>query len=303
LDGKRYLIVTADDFGIGPATSQAILELAARRLITGTVLLVNSPHSELAVRAWRQLGAALELGWHPCLTLDTPVLHVDKVRSLVGPDGRFHSLGQFIRRSLLKRLRTSEIQAELHAQFCRFLDLVGRPPTLVNSHHHVQVFSPVGEILCEILSQRRPLPFVRRIREPWRALIHVPGARRKRLVLSLLGWRDRRRQRKLGFLGNDWLAGITDPPWVADPRFLSRWLSKILGNVVELAQPATANCSVAFTSSSCSTTRAFKRRAARQGSLSSLHRSWRNSAAADRSEPPEVIDLRSGGFQPPSPGT
>src|SRR6185369_13232462 len=70
LDAKRYLVVTADDYGIGPATSQGILDLAAQGRVTCSVLIVNTDYAELAVRAWRQAGRPLELGWHPCLTLD-----------------------------------------------------------------------------------------------------------------------------------------------------------------------------------------------------------------------------------------
>src|SRR5437588_127944 len=44
----RCLVVVADDFGIGPATSRGILDLAAKGLVTGTVLLVNSPYAEEA---------------------------------------------------------------------------------------------------------------------------------------------------------------------------------------------------------------------------------------------------------------
>ena len=51
---QRFLVVTADDFGIGPATTHGILELALQGRVTATVLLVNSPHAEAAVRAWRQ---------------------------------------------------------------------------------------------------------------------------------------------------------------------------------------------------------------------------------------------------------
>ena len=61
----------------------------AARLITGTVLLVNSPHAEAAVSAWRRAGSRPELGWHPCLTLDAPILPPSRVPSLVAPDGRF----------------------------------------------------------------------------------------------------------------------------------------------------------------------------------------------------------------------
>jgi predicted glycoside hydrolase/deacetylase ChbG (UPF0249 family) len=234
LDATRYLIVTADDFGIGPATTQGIVELAARGLVTGTVLLVNSPYAEAAVRAWRQAGAALELGWHPCLTLDRPVLPPGQVASLVQPDGRFWPLGEFVRRVCRRRIRPADIEAELRAQQRRFRDLVGRPPTLVNSHHHVQVFSPVGAILQVLLREQQPLPYLRRVCEPLRALVRVPGARLKRGFLSVLGWFDARRQRRAGLPGNDWLAGITDPPHVADPDYLSRWLTRVPGRIVEL---------------------------------------------------------------------
>ncbi len=66
-------------------------------------------------------------------------------------------------------------------------------------------------------------------------LARVPGARGKRAFLSLLGSIQARHQARMGFPGNDWLAGITDPPWVKDPRFLVRWLRRIPGRVVELA--------------------------------------------------------------------
>jgi predicted glycoside hydrolase/deacetylase ChbG (UPF0249 family) len=232
--GKRFLVVTADDYGIGPGTSQGIRELASRGLVTGAVLLVNSPFAEQEVRAWRQAGRPMDLGWHPCLTLDRPILPVGRVPSLVGPDGYFHRLGTLIRRLFLGRIRAAEIAAEFQAQYERYGDLLGRPPAVVNSHHHIQVFRPIGKILCQVLRQDRPLPYIRRIREPLRALVRVPGARTKRIVLSLLGRWNAWRQKRGGFPGNDWLAGITDPPWVADPEFLARWLTRVPGRVVEL---------------------------------------------------------------------
>jgi len=235
VDGKRYLIVTADDFGIGPATSQGILDLAAQGLLTCTVLIVNSPHAEQAVCAWRQARCPMELGWHPCLTLDEPVLPASRVPSLVGPDGRFWPLAQFLKRVCVGRIDAAEVEAELRAQLERFVALVGHGPGVVNSHQHIQVFQPVGDILLDLLARQQPLPYVRRVREPWRMLWRVPGARFKRAVLSVLGRRDARQQAGQGFPGNDWLAGITDPEWVADPQFLVRWLGRVPGKVVELA--------------------------------------------------------------------
>jgi predicted glycoside hydrolase/deacetylase ChbG (UPF0249 family) len=234
VDGKRYLIVTADDFGIGPATSQGILMLAAAGQVTSSVLLVTSPYAEEAVRAWERAGKPMELGWHPCLTLDRPLTPARQVPSLVDAEGRFWPLGRFLRRVALGRIRAAEVEAELHAQSNRFCDLIGGPPTNVNSHHHVQIFAPVGESLRKVLARCQPAPYVRRIQEPWTTLAWVPGARGKRLFLSSLGKREARRQAQAGFPGNEWLIGVTDPPYVADPNYLVRWLRRVPGRVVEL---------------------------------------------------------------------
>lgn len=230
----RYLVVVADDFGIGPAVSQAILELAVEGLISGTVLLVTSPYAEQAVHAWRRAGCPVELGWHPCLTLDRPILPAERVPSLVGPDGCFWPLRHFLWRVLTGRLRAREVRAELRAQYRRFYELVGRPPRLVNAHQHVQLFPPVGAELSDLLGRCQRLPYWRRIREPWWLLLRIPGARLKRFWLNLLGRWHGRWQDRLGFPGNRWLAGITDPPWVQDPQFLVRWLRCLPGQVVEL---------------------------------------------------------------------
>jgi hypothetical protein len=156
------------------------------------------------------------------------------VPSLVNADGRFRSLGQLMRRLCLGQVRPAEVEAELRAQLDRFRDLVGHLPTVVNSHHHVQIFPLVSKILLDVLRNCRPRPYVRRVQEPWFLLAQVHGARCKRAFLSLLGRGDAYHQVRNGFPGNEWLVGITDPPWVADPDFFVRWLLRVPGQVVEL---------------------------------------------------------------------
>jgi predicted glycoside hydrolase/deacetylase ChbG (UPF0249 family) len=235
MDATRFLIVIADDYGIGPETSRGILELAARGVVTGTVLLVNSPHAADAVRHWRRSGLALEMGWHPCLTMDPPCAGASHVPSLVGPDGCLWPLRQFLPRLLLGRIQPREIEIEFRSQYERFQELVGAPPGLVNAHQHVALFPPVGPILRRVLARCRPLPYMRRVREPWRMLKDVRGALVKRLALTCLGRLEALGQDRMSFPGHDWLAGITDPPWVKDPEFFGRWLEKVPGRVVELA--------------------------------------------------------------------
>jgi predicted glycoside hydrolase/deacetylase ChbG (UPF0249 family) len=235
MDATRYLIVIADDFGIGPETTRGILDLASRGIVTGTVLLVNSPYAEEGVREWRRRAPHLDMGWHPCLTMDRPLAGAERVPSLVGPGGAMWPLSRFLPRLLAGLIQPRHIAIELEAQYRRFLDLVGAPPVVVNSHQHVSLFPPIGRTLRQVLAGCRPLPYFRRVREAWQVLRDVPGARIKRTVLSVLGRVDALAQDRLGFPSNEWLCGITDPKWIKDPAFFTRWISRMPGRVVELS--------------------------------------------------------------------
>jgi predicted glycoside hydrolase/deacetylase ChbG (UPF0249 family) len=232
MDASRYLVVAADDYGIGPETSRGILDLAVRRAVTGVVLLVNCPNAVAAVSAWQKAQPQADLGWHPNLTLDRPL--TASAASLFAADGCFHPLGQLARRLCLGQINRRDVEQEWTAQYRRFLDLVGRPPCVVNTHQHVALFPPLGEVLLEVLRKQRPRPYVRRVHEPLRTLACIPGARPKRLFLSALGRVFARRQAHAGFPGADWLVGVTDPRWIADAEFFARWLRCTPGRVVEL---------------------------------------------------------------------
>lgn len=231
---NRSLVVVADDYGIGPETSRGILELAQESRITATVLLVNSPFAEQAVSEWNRAGRPVEIGWHPCLTLDSPVLPAEKIPTLVNSRNHFWPLGQFLRRLYCGLIRLDEVAAEFRAQRQRFHDLLGHWPTVVNSHQHIAVFPPIGRLLRKLLSDQSPAPFVRRVVEPMATMRLIPGARLKRFVLTSLGRRAQSSWSRRGFQGCRWLAGITDPPWVANERFFVRWLMAIQGESVEL---------------------------------------------------------------------
>jgi predicted glycoside hydrolase/deacetylase ChbG (UPF0249 family) len=230
----RRLVVVADDYGIGPGTSAGILRLCRAGRVSGTVLLVNSEYAEQAVRNWQAASPPADLGWHPALTLDAPVCDPASVPSLVDRSGKFHSLGGLMTRLMLGRVRPVDAYTEFSAQLQRFRKLTGHWPAVVNSHHHIQVFTVVGAALRAAMRDVGIRPYLRRVCEPWRTLARVPGAKAKRAFLSSLGKREARRQAIDGFPGNDWLAGITDPPCVHNPEFFDRWLRTTPGEVVEL---------------------------------------------------------------------
>jgi len=228
---KRSLLVVADDYGIGPEVSRGILSLMRAGIVTSTVLLVNAPSAAADLHAWTRSGRPGEMGWHPNLNLDGPIARPGDVGSLLDDEGRFASLGRMMGRLLTGRLRYSELVTELNAQLERFRDLVGHAPPMVNGHKHIHVFPKIRQALVEVLTRHNLRPYLRQVLETRHTLRKIRGARLKRLFLTTLG----RRCRNNDFPGNATLAGITDPKWVNDPAFFTRWLACVPGDIVELA--------------------------------------------------------------------
>lgn len=234
MDSARKLVVVADDLGIGPETTRAILEQAARGVVTGTVLLVNSPFAPQAVELWRSGGCLPDLGWHPCLTLDRPLAPRSAVSSLVDSNGCFFDLNAFLARVLSGRIREQEIETEFRAQLASFRSLTGQWPLLVNTHQHVGVFGPARRALLKVLSEFPFKPYVRRVREHWGTWVRLPGARCKRLALSTLGFRLSRDLDREHYPGAPFLLGLTEPVCLEDDQFFVKWLEKGRGDCLEL---------------------------------------------------------------------
>src|SRR5919201_5603905 len=97
----KYLIVNGDDFGAGHGINRGMIEAHRDGILTSTSFMVDMPASEEAAllsRAWPDLGVGL---------------HVD----LVVPPGE--SLAALADDG-------NRLRAELHRQFRRFEELMGR---------------------------------------------------------------------------------------------------------------------------------------------------------------------------------
>jgi predicted glycoside hydrolase/deacetylase ChbG (UPF0249 family) len=104
----KALIVNGDDFGASRGIGRGILEAHRHGVLTSTSLLVNAPGSEEAAELGRR-APRLSIG-----------LHVD--------------LGADSGRAVDSRLG---LRRQLDDQLHRFEQLVGRPPTHLDSHHNV----------------------------------------------------------------------------------------------------------------------------------------------------------------------
>ena len=137
----RRLIVNADDFGMTSGVSEGILAAHRHGIVTSTTVLVTSRiDADLVARA---RDSALGMGLHVNLTLGRPLTSGP---SLVDAGGRFVRDA----RRAAARAKAREVDAEIAAQVERFLDLVKRSPTHLDTHHHVGLWPPVRESVLAV---------------------------------------------------------------------------------------------------------------------------------------------------------
>ncbi len=134
----RRLIVNADDFGLTRGVSAGILAAHRHGIVTSTTVLVTVELDGEQLARARDSG--LGLGLHVNLTLGRPLTDAS---SLV--DGT----GHFVRdaRHAAARAAGRDVEREVEAQVERFLALVGRSPTHLDTHHHIGLHPPVAGVV------------------------------------------------------------------------------------------------------------------------------------------------------------
>jgi predicted glycoside hydrolase/deacetylase ChbG (UPF0249 family) len=141
----RVLIVNADDFGLTAGVSRGILQAHRRGIVTSTTALVNlDPRDGLDAEAAAEPG--LGIGLHLNLTWGAPVSPPAAVPSLVDGEGRFRRDPE----SVARHASPEEVRRELDAQLAAFARRFGRPPTHLDSHHHVHRHARVMDAVMDL---------------------------------------------------------------------------------------------------------------------------------------------------------
>jgi len=159
---RRFLIINADDYGLAPGITAAILDLARRGAITSASAIVTMPGSAEALVAARAVD--LDLGLHLNLCAGTPLSPPDAIPSLLAGGAtrspRFATAGELQWRYLSGRLDLDEVRRECRAQIERFL-ATGATPSHLDSHCHLHALPRLYRLTAE-LAGRYGIPGVRR---------------------------------------------------------------------------------------------------------------------------------------------
>lgn len=123
----RYVIVNADDLGLSAGVTRGILETYEHGVVTSASLLVDRAASAAAAEAVAAM-PGLSVG-----------LHAD----LADVDGR----------PLVDLADPTACRAEVERQVEHFSQLVGRPPTHLDSHRNVHRLPPVRQAFREVAGE------------------------------------------------------------------------------------------------------------------------------------------------------
>ena len=141
---QRVLQVCADDFGLMPAISRGIAQLAQLGRLTAISCLTNGPHWPGSAPMLADLPTGVDRGLHFNLTEGVPLSAELRRRW-----PRLPALHTLILRAHLGRLPLREIGCEWRAQFRAFSEQVGAPPRFVDGHQHVHHLPGIREVVLE----------------------------------------------------------------------------------------------------------------------------------------------------------
>lgn len=236
---NRFLIVTADDFGIHEAVNEAVSVASREGILTAASLMVGAPAAQDAIRRAREL-PQLRVGLHLVLADGFAVLPREEIPDLVDEHGRFGE-GMWldgVRYFALPRVRR-QLEAEIRAQFAAFA-ASGLILDHVNAHKHFHLHPTLLAMIVRI-GREFGMSAVRVPREPmWYS---TRGANIGALAAAafLTPWVAlmKARLRASGILHNDQVFGIASTGKV-DEATLIDILAKLPAGVTEIyLHPAT----------------------------------------------------------------
>ncbi|MGB8953150.1 MAG: ChbG/HpnK family deacetylase [Candidatus Aminicenantales bacterium] len=138
----KRVIINADDFGLCRSVNEGVILAYQKGVLSSATIMANTPGFDQAVELAKE-NPGLGVGVHLNIVRGKPLSSVQKIKSLVGSDGRFlNKAGVLIRRIAAKKIAAEEVEEEFRAQIEKVLK-AGIQPTHLDSEKHIHIFPSV----------------------------------------------------------------------------------------------------------------------------------------------------------------
>lgn len=230
----KYLVVTADDFGLAPEVNEAVIEAHQRGILTSASLMVAAPAARQAILLAKQ-HPSLAVGLHLVLAEGNSVLSNSTIPDLVDDSKRFsnHLVTTGVRYFFSKKLKR-QLAQECEAQIQEFL-ATGLKLDHLNSHNHLHIHPTIVKILLPLIQKYR----IPAVRFPWQQLSLAP-IQQLPMALGMAPWAFRLKAKFKGkVLLNEGLFGLYESGGLTEQKWLAL-LPKIKEGITEIyCHPAT----------------------------------------------------------------
>jgi chitin disaccharide deacetylase len=215
----RWLIVTADDFGLSREVNAGVISAFRDGVLKGTSLMVAGSASIEAAELAKQ-HPGLDVGLHLVLTRGCSVLPPDRLGGITDAASRFADkpTAAGIRYFFDRRIRIY-LRDEIRAQIEKHLLLIGRLEHL-DGHLNIHVHPVVGQILIELAGEYQ-INYMRLPREPvftTLRLAHDHAGRKllESVIFKALSRRMYRMMTAKGIRTTDWLFGLHQTGYITE---------------------------------------------------------------------------------------
>jgi chitin disaccharide deacetylase len=146
---RRFVIVTADDFGLHEAINEAVEYASQAGILTAASLMVGAPAAGDAIRRAHRL-PNLRVGLHLVLADGIATLAPEMIPAIVGPDGHIKGT-MFVNGCRIFAIAAvrRQVENEIRAQFAAFARS-GLQLDHVNAHKHFHLHPTILEMILRI---------------------------------------------------------------------------------------------------------------------------------------------------------
>ena len=144
----KKLIVNSDDFGMCEGNTIGTILAHKDGILTSTTCMTNMPFAKFALDLAKDY-PNLGVGIHFVLTVGRPL--VDGAKSFTDANGNFIRPKDYPDRK--PNADPEELYREWKAQMEKFIELAGKKPTHIDSHHHVHLLPQHQEVVIRLAKE------------------------------------------------------------------------------------------------------------------------------------------------------
>jgi chitin disaccharide deacetylase len=231
----KYVIITADDFGLNSEVNEAVIQAHRMGILTSACLMVNAEGTEEAVLLAKKY-PSLKVGLHLVLVDGFSVLSQKDIPGIVDETGKFSErmILSGIRYFFSKKNKRL-LAKECEAQITKFLT-TGINIDHLNSHKHLHIHPSISDILIPLVKKYH----IPAVRLPWQGF-NTLTPRQSGMAAAMLPWliRLRYKLQQNKILHNQEIFGLYESGSMAEQSWL-KLIPMIRKGITEIyCHPAT----------------------------------------------------------------